>query len=77
MKQNVLIVLLTAAVVLLGVNLLQGRLLPTAQAGFGGSVWTVCEGMPCWIIKDNNEIYSLNHVPDVRTIYSRRVGKAE
>lgn len=35
MKQNTIIVLLTAVVVLLAVNLMQGRTPPTAQAAIG------------------------------------------
>ncbi len=49
MKSNVLLVLLTATVTLLAVNLMQGRIPPTAHAAFGNAEWQLaCTAKGCW-----------------------------
>jgi len=51
MKQNMLIILLTAVVVLLLVNLLQNRIPPTAQAAIKSHKWNLaCHTGGCYAI---------------------------
>ena len=69
MKQNFLIVLLTAAVVLLLVNLLLGRVPPAALGSKGGNSWVVCPGNPCIAI-DSDGVAFL-----VGTKEGRKIGR--
>ena len=70
MKQNMLIILLTAVAVLLLVNLLQDRIPPTAQAGTN-SIWNmVCaEKHGCYVIGPRGHITWL-YTGEVRSIGS-------
>jgi hypothetical protein len=63
MKQNLIIILLTATVVLSLVNLLEGRYPPPAHAAFGGSSWAV--GCPqqedvCFFTSERGEVFRVS-----------------
>ncbi len=58
MKQNLIIVLLTAVVVLLAVDVFQGKYPPSALATSGGSEWTTCSP-PCMAINTAGEVFLL------------------
>lgn len=60
MKSNLLLILLTTAVTLLAVNLMQGRIPPTAYAAFGSVDWQVaCSSQSCYAVTDNGQVYWL------------------
>ena len=61
MKQNLIIVLLTAAVTLLLVNLLEGRFPPVAQAaGHSGNGWEIgCTTLECYAVSAKGFVYKL------------------
>jgi len=62
MKPNIIIILLTAAVTLLLVNLMEGRIPPVAQAATERGPWTM--GCPsdgsCYVINRRGDVYSLS-----------------
>ncbi len=63
MKSNVLLVLLTGAVTLLAVNLMQGRFPQTAHARIMGNSWLLsCPGNVaiCFAVNDSGEAFLLN-----------------
>ena len=60
MKQNLIIILLTAAVILLAVNIFQGKYPPPAQAASGRSEWTTCQTPACFAINSAGEAYMIN-----------------
>ncbi len=62
MKQNLVIILLTAAVMLLGVNLLEGHWPPTAgaEAGVDARKWTpFCNAKDCYVISSEGVVHDI------------------
>jgi len=72
MKQNVIIILLTAVAVLLLVNLLQNRIPPTAQAASGSHSWQLA----CVeVLENNGACYAIGPKGHVSLLLKRTVSE--